>query len=144
LDVQLVIAHGGGLDERAVASLDGNPIAVAYAPQIEVLKRCALTLTHAGLNTVLDSLSQGVPAIAVPLTFEQPAIAARLVWVGAGRRISPGKLEAKSLRRTISEVLEEKGYSQAAQRMAASIREAGGARKAADIIERALGLAAEP
>ena len=100
LPVQLVIAHGGGLDERVTASLKGDPVVVPYAPQVEVLKRCALTLTHAGLNTILDSLSQGVPAIAVPLTFEQPAIAARLVWVGAGFSIPPGKLEAKMLQET--------------------------------------------
>lgn len=138
LDVQLVIAHGGGLDRRAVESLAGDPIVVSYAPQVEVLKRCALTLTHAGLNTILDSLSQGVPAIAVPLTFEQPAIAARLLWVGAGCRIAPAKLKAADLRRRIGEVLKESTYRQAAARMASSIRQAGGAPKAADIIEQSL------
>jgi zeaxanthin glucosyltransferase len=136
LPVQLVIAHGGGLDGHALSSLAGDPITVPYAPQVEVLKRCALTLTHAGLNTILDSLSQGVPAIAIPLTFEQPAIAARLVWVGAGYRIAPAKLEAGSLRRRIEGVLEEGSYRQAAARMASSIGRAGGAGKAADIIER--------
>jgi MGT family glycosyltransferase len=138
LDVQLVVAHGGGLDHQAVSSLAGDPIVVAYAPQVEILKRCALTLTHAGLNTILDSLSQGVPAIAVPLTFEQPAIAARLVWAGAGCRIPPAKLKSKSLKKLIAEVLERGSYRQAAGRMANSIRQAGGLSRAADIIEQSL------
>jgi zeaxanthin glucosyltransferase len=138
LPVQLVIAHGGGLDQRAVSSLAGDPIVVPYAPQVEVLKRCALTLTHAGLNTVLDSLSQGVPAIAVPLTFEQPAIAARLVWVGAGCQIPPAKLAAKHLQERITEFLQEGSHRLAAGSVAGSIREAGGAPKAANIIERFL------
>jgi zeaxanthin glucosyltransferase len=136
--VQLVIAHGGGLDQRAAASLAGDPIVVSYAPQVEVLKRCALTLTHAGLNTILDSLSQGVPAIAIPLTFEQPAIAARLLWVGAGCRIVPAKLEAKILKERIAEVLAGVSYRQATTRLASSIRQAGGVPRAADIIEQSL------
>ena len=138
LDVQLVIAHGGGLDSRTISSLAGDPLAVPYAPQVEVLKRCALTLTHAGLNTILDSLSRGVPAVAIPLTYEQPAIAARLVWVGAGCRVAPAKLEPQNLRKRIWEVLNAGTYRAAAVGMAASIREAGGVVKAADIIERAL------
>lgn len=138
LHVQLVIAHGGGLDERAIGLLSGNPLVVPYAPQVEVLKRCSLTLTHAGLNTILDSLSQGVPAIAIPITFEQPAIAARLLWVGAGCRISLSQLEPKSLRGRIAEVLEGGIYKQAAGRIADSIHRAGGVQKAANIIERSL------
>ena len=144
LDVQLVIAHGGGLDQQAVASLAGNPVVVPYAPQVEVLKRCSLTLTHAGLNTILDSLSQGVPAIAIPITFEQPAIAARLLWVGAGCRLSLAQLEAKSLGRRIEEVLEGGNYKRAAGRIADSIRLAGGVQKAAGIIEQSLKQKKEP
>jgi zeaxanthin glucosyltransferase len=138
LEVQLVIAHGGGLEPRAITSLAGDPVCVPYAPQVEVLKRCALTLTHAGLNTILDTLSQGVPAIAIPLTFEQPAIAARLLWVGAGCRIAPKKLEVQNLKRVIREVLEGGSYKKAALRMADAIRKAGGVTTAADIVERAL------
>jgi MGT family glycosyltransferase len=139
LEVQLVIAHGGGLSEAQIAALPGKPLAVSYAPQVEVLKRCALTLTHAGLNTILDTLSQGVPAIAVPLTYEQPAIAARLAWTGAGTVIQPGKLKSEGLRRRIFEALQSQGQRAAAQRLASAMREAGGTRRAADLVIGALG-----
>ena len=74
LDVQLVIA---GRDPESLGPLPENVIAAAYAPQLELLEKASLTLTHGGLNTVLDSLSCGVPMVVVPLTYEQPAIAAR-------------------------------------------------------------------
>lgn len=138
LPVQLVVAHGGGLEEGVARSLAGDPIVVPFAPQIEVLKRCALTLTHAGLNTILDSLSQGVPAIAVPITFEQPAIAARLEWVGAGLRITAARLKAKGLRAAIVSVLDSEKYGRAARRMSEAIERSGGVRKAADLVEQAL------
>jgi zeaxanthin glucosyltransferase len=139
LDVQLVIAHGGGLNQDQINALPGDPLAVTYAPQIDVLKRCSLTLTHAGLNTILDTLSQGVPAIAVPLTYEQPAIGARLVWSGAGSVIKPGKLTAGGLRERIRETLKADRLRVQALRMADSIRAAGGVERASDIIGHALG-----
>ncbi|MGA7216366.1 MAG: hypothetical protein WBX20_19355, partial [Terrimicrobiaceae bacterium] len=37
----------------------GSPIVVPFAPQLELLRRAALTITHAGLNTALESLNQG-------------------------------------------------------------------------------------
>lgn len=135
LDVQLVLSHGGGLTEQQTASLPGNPVVVGYAPQWEILARAQLTITHAGLNTVLDSLAHGVPMVTIPITYEQPAIARRVEYCGAGRSLALGRLDAGGLRALAREVLEESGYRKSAQRMAAAIQEAGGVRKAADLVE---------
>jgi len=136
LDVQLVLTHGGGLDERAAADLGrGGAMVVRYAPQLEVLARASLTVTHAGLNTVLDSLSCGVPLVTVPITYEQPAIARRVAWCGAGRVVRFEKLTPERLRAAMREVLAEGRYKAAAERVRASIQQAGGVRRAADLIE---------
>jgi zeaxanthin glucosyltransferase len=135
LDVQLIITHCGGLDRNAIERLAGDPIVVNYAPQREILARAKLALTHAGLNTVLDALSYGVPVMAVPITFEQPAIAARVCWAGAGRSLPLRAVDAGSLRKSIRMILENSSYACNAQRIAASIRAAGGVARAADIVE---------
>ena len=101
LNLQLVLAHGGGVDERFTASLPGNTIAVNYAPQLDVLAHAQLTLTHAGLNTVLDSLTFGVPLLAVPITYEQPAIASRIRWCDVGEVIPYADVTADRLRKII-------------------------------------------
>lgn len=136
LPVQLAITHGGGLNEKAVAELPGTPLVVGYAPQLEVLGRARLTLTHAGLNTVLDSLSLGVPLVAVPITYEQPAIAARIRWAGVGEVLPLAKLNAAALREKIEAVLNGSSYGANARRVGESIRLAGGAKAGADLIER--------
>ena len=41
-------------------------------------KRASVCITHAGLNTVLESLAQGVPQVAIPVTVDQPGVAARI------------------------------------------------------------------
>ncbi|MGH9581425.1 MAG: glycosyltransferase [Bryobacteraceae bacterium] len=138
LDVQLVIAHGGALEETAASSLPGHPIATAYAPQRDLLARASLTLSHAGLNTVLDSLSFGVPVVAVPITFEQPAIASRLAWCRAGCVLPLARLTPDRLRGAITRVLGNAEYRECATAAKKSIEQAGGVERAADLLEQVL------
>lgn len=138
LDVQLVMSHGGGLTDDQVARMPGRPLVVRYAPQLELLARAALTITHAGLNTVLDSLANGVPLITIPITYEQPAIARRVEYTGAGRLVPLRRLDGGRLRRVVQEVMEDARYRAQAARMADSIRRAGGVTRAADIVESVL------
>lgn len=135
LDAQLVISHGGGLTDREAADLPGDPLVVNYAPQHQLLARAALTITHAGLNTVLDSLANGVPIVAIPITYEQPAIARRVEFCGAGRSITLSALTSSRLRAIVSETLRDVQCRAAAGRIAQSIQQAGGVRTAADIVE---------
>ena len=58
--------------------------AVRYAPQLELVKRAAAVVTHAGLNTTLESLAEGVPLVAIPQGNDQPGVAARIAHHGAG------------------------------------------------------------
>ena len=138
LGVQLVISHGGGLRQDEVVSLPGNPLVVGYAPQLDLLARAQATLTHAGLNTVLDSLANGVPLVTVPITYEQPAIARRVAWTGTGESIAFDRLDADRLRALLEAVLGDARYRQAAGRMARSTAEAGGIRRATGLIEAAV------
>ena len=135
LPVQLVIAHGGGLP--ADIALPGNPLLSEYAPQLDVLARARLTLTHAGLNTVLDSLTHGVPLVAIPITYEQPAIASRIRWSGAGEVLPFSKLSVARLRRTVERVLGEPSYLRGAALVKESIARSGGVERAATLIETA-------
>ena len=138
LDVQLVITHGGGLSAEAASSFPGDPVVVPYAPQLDVLASASLTLTHAGLNTVLDSLAHGVPLVAVPITYEQPAIAQRVFWTGAGKVLKFSSLNSAVLRGMIGEVLNNPEYATNARAVQQSITEAGGVKRAADLIQQAV------
>jgi UDP:flavonoid glycosyltransferase YjiC (YdhE family) len=137
LDVQLVISTGRGctLDP---AHIVGNPIIVEFAPQLDLLKRAAVCITHAGLNTVMDSLSCGVPMVAVPITNDQPAIAARVRRAGAGEVILPRHLTPGRLRSAVQRVLTLSDYRQRAHELKRSIERAGGVDRAVDIVEVAM------
>lgn len=138
LDIQLAISLGGGLEPEALPNLPGQPLVVKYAPQLELLQKATLTITHAGLNTTLESLSNGVPMVAIPIADDQPGVAARIAWTGAGEFVPLSRLSVTRLRTVIQKVLTGEAYKQNALRLQEAIALAGGVRRAADIIERVI------
>jgi len=138
LDVQLVISLGGAAEPESLGALPGQPLVVKYAPQLELLPQAALTITHAGLNTTLESLSYGVPMVAIPIANDQPGVAARIAWTGTGEVVPLKRLTPARLQAAITQVLSEESYRHNALRLQAAIQRAGGVRRAADIVEAAI------
>lgn len=138
LDAQLAISLGNPNYSVAEANFPGAPIVVAYAPHQQMIQRSSLVITHAGMNTVIGTLSAGVPLVAIPITNEQPGIAARLARTGAGKVVPLAQLSVANLRTAIVTVLEEPIYRENAARIQAAIQESGGVRRAATVIEQAI------
>ena len=137
LDVQLVISKGRTAAETS-QTLPGAPLVVPFAPQLELLRRAALVVTHAGMNTVLEALAQGVPLVAVPITNDQPGVAARVARSGAGEVVPLRRLTARRLRAAVLRVLSRPSYRREAERLRGSIARAGGLQRAARIAELAI------
>jgi zeaxanthin glucosyltransferase len=136
LGVQLVMSAGGG--DLSAQEWPGAPIVVRYAPQLQLLRKCRVFITHAGLNSVLEALQEGVPMVAVPVTNDQPAVAARLHWSGTGEVVPVNRLSPDRLRVAIERVLKNDSYRQNAFRLQREIGQAGGVQRAADIVETLL------
>ena len=135
LPVQLVISLGGGIDRERLGALSGNPIVEKYVPQLELIKRSAAVITHAGINTALESLAEGIPLVCIPLGNDQPGVAARVAARGAGLVVPPLRLTAKRLRWALRAVLEDESYRSAARKLQATIQQIDGLEQAADIVE---------
>ena len=138
LDAQLVLSQGSSSAPDSLPKLPGSPLVVRYAPQLELLQKATLTVTHAGMNTVLESLSNGVPMVAIPVTNDQPGVGARIVWTGAGEVVSLSNLSVPLLRKAIQKVLTSDSYKSNASWLQQAIRQSGGVSRAADIIEVAI------
>ena len=138
LEAQLVIALGGGSTPEALPPLPGDPLVVGFAPQLALLQRAALTITHAGLNTVLESLRCGVPMVAIPIANDQPGVAARVAWSGCGVVVPLKRASVPRLRAAIERVWSDSAYRAHAQRLQQAIATSGGVSRAADIVEQAI------
>ena len=139
LDVQLVISLGGGQNPALLDDLPGDPLVVGYAPQLELIQQSALTISHGGLNTVLESLAWGVPMVVLPVTYDQPGVGARVEWAGVGRSIPVARLTLERLGAAVRTVLGDPAYRARARLIRSSIEAADGLIRAADVIEAAFG-----
>jgi len=138
--MQLVLSIGPVLAPRQIKSLPANAIVVNHAPQIELLKRSALCITHAGLNTTLESLTQGVPLVAIPVTNDQPGVAARIAYTKTGAFVPLKELTVRRLTLLIDDVLWNPDFRENANRMRRVIADTNGLEKAVDLLETALGI----
>jgi len=143
-DVEVVLAIGGCPD-----ALEGLPpppknfTVRKTAPQLEVLRRCSVFLTHGGANSMHEGMAAGVPLIVVPIFGDQPTNADSVARVGAGVsfRHPLRTLSAESLRAAVASMTQpDSAHRAGAQAMKAKLEAAGGVTAACDAI---LDLAAE-
>jgi UDP:flavonoid glycosyltransferase YjiC (YdhE family) len=105
---------------------------------LDLVKRATAVITHAGINTALESLAEGVPLVCIPMGNDQPGVASRVAMRGAGLVVPMRKLKAERLRSAVRTVLENESYRRAARKAQAAIQQSDGLDRAADIIEVAL------
>ena len=139
-ETQVVLSIGNNLDPDDLGKIPANTIIVRKAPQIELLKRASLCITHAGMNTVLESLAQGVPMVAIPIGFDQPGIAARIAYHGAGEFVEVPDVTAEKLSELVQAVLNNPSYRDKARYFQKVIAQTHGLDVAAEAIERAFGV----
>src|SRR5499426_2097457 len=141
-ELQFVLAVGGQLDPQQLGALPANLVVVRHAPQIELLRRSALCITHAGLNTALESLSNGVPMLALPITNDQPGVAARIANKEVGIVISPDQASPGNFVAAIKRVLGDSTFQNNVRRVQEAIRSIDGLSLAAGIVESTFDLEA--
>lgn len=123
-------------------SMPGNATILGFTPHGPILDRAACAVTHGGMGATQKALGRGVPVCAVPFGRDQFDVARRVEVAGAGSRLSSRRLRPDRLRAKVEQAL---GCKAGAERVAEGFAAAGGAKAAADAVERRLlGVAAEP
>ncbi len=118
--------------------LPANIRAVEFVDQIEVLQKASLFVTHAGMNSLNESLYYRVPMILLPIAQEQLLNALRAEELKCGKRLQRQGLTAFQLREAVEEVMEGSMFRNNVTRISKTLHEAGGIRKAINAIEELL------
>jgi zeaxanthin glucosyltransferase len=134
---QVVLAIGKNVNLEDLGTIPSNVIVVKAAPQLELLKRASLCITHAGMNTTLESIAQGVPMIAIPISYDQPGAAGRIAYHGVGEYVTVEDLTTERLTELIRKVKDNPSYREKARSNQKIISEIRGLDIAADVIEEA-------
>ena len=133
-DEILLLSVGLNVDPASLGPLPGNCIVRRTVPQLAVLRRAALFITHGGMNSVSEGLALGVPLLLYPQSPEQQIIAARVAELGAGRMIEARDAKPAGIRAAADAVISGP-YRETARSVGRDLRSAGGAPAAADAIE---------
>jgi MGT family glycosyltransferase len=130
-----VVVATGQTDPADLAPLPPHVIARRSVPQLDVLARAALMVTHGGMNSVNEALHAGVPLLVVPQGADQPLVARRVVELGAGLQLRTQDVAVPVVRDLARRLLGDPRFRAAARSLGAAQRAAGGYRRAADELE---------
>lgn len=129
----IVVAPAGTV---AAEEAGDNVLVVDRVPQVALLGQVDAVVSHAGHNTVSESLAAGRPLVLAPIRDDQPIVGDRVAAAGAGVRVRFGRVQPAELDAAITAVLDDPSYRQAAGRIGAAFAAAGGAAAAADHLEK--------
>ena len=138
LDVQLVLSTGGGLAADKLVGLKGSPIVVDFAPQVELIERSALVVSHAGINSCLEAIMKGRPSVLIPVGFDQPGNARRMERTGVAEVVLLADLSVEALRAAAERVLADPSYAAKAQELGKAIEASNGLQRAVEAVEKEL------
>jgi hypothetical protein len=132
---QFILSVGRHTDIRDLEPVPDNFIIQPSVPQLELLQKVDLFITHGGMNSINEALYYGVPMVVVPQQIEQLINGRQVARQGAGALLADkppyGRLDAGDLRRGADRVLADPAYRINAERLGCSFHEAGGYQRAA-------------
>lgn len=69
--VGVIMSIGYNIDAQELGEIPGSFLVEKFVPQLEVLKRTDVFITHGGMNSLNEALYFGVPVVVVPQQIEQ-------------------------------------------------------------------------
>lgn len=119
--------------------IGSNIVLVQSAPQIAVLKRASLFVTHSGMNSTSESIHFGVPMVCVPLGADQPLVAYRACdELGLGVRLNFETIKPCDIFSAIQTILNDSSYRHRVKRFAEFSKMNRGADNARELIMNVL------
>lgn len=137
-DCQMILSTGSTIDPTDFPSVPPNVFPVKTAPQLQVLKRASLMITHGGLNSIKECIFFGVPMIVFSLLRDQPLNAARVAYHGLGLRGNPDTFNATELLGMMDKIDGDPAFKARVEKMGKRFREIEESQISIEIIEKAL------
>lgn len=120
--------------DLGLSNLPSNFIVNSLVPQLQLLKRTSLYITHGGTGSVMGSLWYGIPLVIVPQMPEQFLTANLVTESGLGITIPPPDVNTETLCYAVNTV-DTPAYRKRLLEMQIAIQKEGGYHRAADEIQ---------
>jgi rhamnosyltransferase subunit B len=134
----------GAISDRILGTaphliLETGVAAWPYIPLSRLLPRASMVVHHAGIGTAITTIRHGLPAVAIPASFDQWYNARRVRELGVGRIIKYDDLTVDRLAKEIDRVAEDARYGDRARELAKRMVGEDGVGRACDEIEALVG-----
>ncbi|MEK0316171.1 macrolide family glycosyltransferase [Cohnella sp. 56] len=133
-DGDVWMAIGNRISVAELGRVPSNFTVAPSMPQLDVLARADLFITHGGMNSVNEALYYNVPLIVIPLAADQPLNADRVQTLGAGIRLERDTLTSGAIRESVNRMLASEHYRVRSAVVGESLRTAGGRQQAMSCI----------
>lgn len=108
----------------------------SYAPLSRLLPRCAALVHHGGIGTLAQALSAGVPQLTMPMGFDQPDNATRLLRLGVARWVAPSKFSGEHVAPLLDTLLTDPEIASSCAKYAAVLRDQSALARTCDLLEQ--------
>jgi MGT family glycosyltransferase len=112
-----------------------NIFVLDWVPQIDMLKQVAVTVTHGGLNSIMECVGFEVPMVIVPGLRDQPGNASRAVYNNIALVTNMKRIEPNTLIELIERAMKSKEIKEGLKRMKSMINEENGLAECISYIE---------
>ena len=136
-DLMVIMSVGKKINISDLGQIPTNFKLYNYVPQLEVLKKVDLFITHGGMNSSSEGLYNNVPLIVVPQFGDQPVVAKRVEELGAGVPLM-GDISPLAIENAVNKILSDNSYKENAKKVGESLRECGGYKRAAEAIHKVI------
>lgn len=134
-DTTVIMSIGKKIKKEDLGEIPDNFYVSDFLPQLEILKKTDLFITHGGMNSTSEAMFFGVPEIVVPQAADQPSVGKRIEHLHLGKVLNKNKVSPERIRKYAEEILSDITYKNNMLEMSEKMKSAGGENKAVELIE---------
>ena len=135
-DYYVYMSIGKKCEVSQLGEIPQNFRVESFLPQLEILERSDVFITHAGFNSVNEALYFGVPMLALPQVNDQHMVAKRLVSMQLGIVEGIKELSPETLRSKTEALITEKIIKENCMKISQEMRNFAGLEHAVRELER--------
>jgi len=133
-DLTVIMSIGKTVNISSLGKIPSNIFVYPFVPQLEVLEKADLFITHGGLNSVTEAIYFGVPMVVMPIMNDQPVNASRIEALNIGRKLNHKTVTSEILKSTTICVLGDKTIKENVLSLQNKMRSVNGNEYGADLI----------
>ena len=131
---RVVLATGHAVNAAQLGPIPDNFLVRPSVPQLEVLERTSVFVTHGGANSLMEAFHYGVPVVVIPQMAEQPLNAQRVAELELGLALEKETVTVELLRQSVERVSSEPAFREKTRTKQQEGRASGGYRRAVEAI----------